>query len=116
MMKLASLLALLALVYGVHSVAISYDELVDAEEIVGEEPYPQTSPEIEQLDLDGPAENIKIPLTQYIQEIEEHLAEQAPMTEEMESESDVVDIMNTVDTADTADTMDTAVTGKLTEL
>ena len=89
-MKLATLLAFLALAYGVDSAAMSYSELVDAEEIVGDERYPETSPEKEGF-MDGPAENVKIPLNQYI---EEHMAQQAPMTEEM--------------VPDAADTMDTA--------
>ena len=104
-MKLAALLALLALLalaYGVDSAAMSYDKLVEVEEMVGEESYPETSPEAEGF-MDGPAENTKIPLKQYIQEIEEDMAQQAPITEEMVPDAaDNIDIGESVDTVDTA--------------
>ena len=94
-MKLAALLALLALAYGVDSAATFYDEFgVDAEELAGDEQHTETHPpEMEQYDMEEPSENTPIPMNQYVQEIEEHMREEnsGPLPTEMEP--------NTADTA-----------------
>ena len=71
MMKIATLVALLALAYGVDSAAMSYDEYVDPQpqqEIANERREP-VYPEAE------PGEDIT--LDQYMQQVTEHMEEQA---------------------------------------
>ena len=78
-MKIATLVALLALAYGVDSAAMSYDGFVDhpMQEIANEE-RESVYPEAE------PGDNI--PLDRYMQQLTEHMEEQAldaePPTEE----------------------------------
>ena len=95
MMKFATLVALLALAYGADSAAMSYEEFTESEVMAEEEPaaYPEEDGHV-----------MEIPLDQYVQQLKEHMEEQASDAESpTEEDSEMAQNFQELETANMAD-------------